>query len=149
MYENGEGYKKITKGEHTEIYYIMRIFNKKTNEGYPCHGNMKKIGSQLFGPYALELSEFPGFGAGSYIQVRWDLEDRNTVDIEMITPKGKGRYNAIKPKEYHHQPQNTGSIYLTNFDVGHCNVWLGIGSGVTEEKLRKEFYEKVEKTHPI
>ena len=130
-FEKGPEYLKKKTGKPTGMNFIINISGGKN---HTLFGELIEDNNQLFPQYQPEIA------TGSYIQIRQDTKDANTIDVEIHTPDGKKK--LIKPAKIHHQPENNTPYYYTSFDYAGCKVKISIGSDIPIA----EFYKKTEKS---
>lgn len=141
FYEEGDESLKIAKGTPTNMCYLLRTNHaplsgtQMTTENIPLetkthflYGDLKKVNNQFF------VESLPMLGAGSYLQIRQDTKDRDTIDVEVILKKDSGNEH-VKNFNWHHQPINNNPTYYTEFQIDSIFIQLAIGSGIPSKEL--------------
>jgi hypothetical protein len=140
FYEIGSEVLKLKKGIASNMLVAVRVSGPGLESHLTWGRLMEQPNRQLFAPYAPEIA------TGSFIQVRQDVKDDDTIDVSLICPDQHGNFPIKTKVPWHHQVPNKSSFYYTQFNTSEkCLVQIGIGSGLTEPEFFNEMFDDINK----
>jgi len=134
FYESGLDCLKVSGGECSNYYYILRI--SKNENSHLTFGRLLKLN----GSKSLFCMFLPEMNESNFLQMRQDTKDGNTIDLEIVIPNSK----PIKPSEVHHQTPNNDEFYYKKISYENWKIEIAIIYGRGYDYLIKKFNEKIQ-----